>query len=748
MNELKPVVRFSVSISVLLLAAAFLLPAQVSSQGKDATEVRYTAVFSLDDLSFDKLLGYDLVGLENGSYPDELGKPMLPLVELRIALPAGMAAQSVRIVSTTQEEISGEFNVLPLQPPRKIGYSDEDIAFVEPDPEIYASIQPYPPELVEFVHQADLAGQGIAIVQLYPVQYLPAEKKLTLYTSISFVIEGMSGYECSDYLSPNVSERSRRTYEQMLTGMVVNPEDLDVRTGLAMKATALDGGPFDHVIITGSLHATWYSELVLWHNQKGVRDTVATTDWIVANYSGSTDQQKIRNFIIDANSEWGTTYFLLGGENGTVPFEYRNYFENTPSDQYYSDFDDDWINEVFVGRATAETGFEIQTFVFKVLKYEKDPPRTDYPLDITLLGMDADDFTHMELLKENIDDTYIPSRFKVTKVYDSDAVPPSHKQIFIDALTAGQNLVNHADHCNITIMGIGSHHHNSHIDISDVQNQINNYNQLSIITTPGCHPNHMDSEDCIAEYFVIRTNNKGAVAFNGNTRNGLYYSGQWNSLSSQLDREWWVSLFDRNIYQLGPTMADAKHHFSHSGSSQKHCEWTFNLLGEPEMPMWTDEPDSFAVDCPATLLKGKITFPVHVEDSTTHAPVESAYVCLWKESEVYLTGYTDVNGDITLNPAPATVGSLWVTVTKHNYIPSQQVATMDYICGDINVPGGDGVVDVGDVVYLICYLYKGCPEPSPIEAADCNADDVVNVADVVCLINYLYREGYPPCSPP
>jgi hypothetical protein len=176
----------------------------------------------------------------------------------------------------------------------------------------------------------------------------------------------------------------------------------------------------------------------------------------------------------------------------------------------------------------------------------------------------------------------------------------------------------------------------------------------------------------------------------------------------------------------------------------KHCEWTFNLLGEPEMPMWTDEPDSFAVDCPSTLMKGKIAFPVHVEDSTTHVPVDSAFVCVWKQDEVFETGYTDANGDVTLNPAPTSVGTLSVTVTKHNYLPCQMVATMDYICGDIT---GDGIVNVADVVFLVCYLYKGCPPPDPPEVGDCNADGVVNVADIVCLINYLYKGGYPPCSP-
>ncbi len=166
------------------------------------------------------------------------------------------------------------------------------------------------------------------------------------------------------------------------------------------------------------------------------------------------------------------------------------------------------------------------------------------------------------------------------------------------------------------------------------------------------------------------------------------------------------------------------------------------------MPIWTDEPDSFDVICPDTLGQGKIAFPVNVKDWNTHAFLESAYVCLWKEGDLFETGYTDVNGDVTLNPSPASVGSLWVTVTKHNYVPYQQVAQITFVCGDFNTPGGDGVVNVSDLIYLVCYLYRGFPPPDPIEAADCNADGIVNVSDVICMVNYLYRGGYPPCSPP
>jgi uncharacterized protein (DUF608 family) len=67
-----------------------------------------------------------------------------------------------------------------------------------------------------------------------------------------------------------------------------------------------------------------------------------------------------------------------------------------------------------------------------------------------------------------------------------------------------------------------------------------------------------------------------------------------------------------------------------------------------------------------------------------------------------------------------------------------------YQRGDAN---SDGMINAGDVVYLLSYLYRSGPAPSPLEAGDCNCDGVVNGEDVVYLINYLFRNGPPPCEP-
>jgi hypothetical protein len=60
----------------------------------------------------------------------------------------------------------------------------------------------------------------------------------------------------------------------------------------------------------------------------------------------------------------------------------------------------------------------------------------------------------------------------------------------------------------------------------------------------------------------------------------------------------------------------------------------------------------------------------------------------------------------------------------------------DVISGDAN---SDGILDVGDLVYLLNYLYRSSMPPSPVSLGDFNQDSEVNVSDVVALINYLFH---------
>jgi len=69
---------------------------------------------------------------------------------------------------------------------------------------------------------------------------------------------------------------------------------------------------------------------------------------------------------------------------------------------------------------------------------------------------------------------------------------------------------------------------------------------------------------------------------------------------------------------------------------------------------------------------------------------------------------------------------------------------ISYIRGDAN---RDGKIDLGDLVYLLNYLYKNGPVPVPLGSGDVNCDGQIQIGDVVYLINYLYHFGPAPGCP-
>ncbi|MEZ5358183.1 MAG: FG-GAP-like repeat-containing protein [Candidatus Zixiibacteriota bacterium] len=70
-----------------------------------------------------------------------------------------------------------------------------------------------------------------------------------------------------------------------------------------------------------------------------------------------------------------------------------------------------------------------------------------------------------------------------------------------------------------------------------------------------------------------------------------------------------------------------------------------------------------------------------------------------------------------------------------------------YMCGDSN---NDGSLNVGDAVFLVNYIFKGGPAPSPMCQADANGDGGINIGDAVYLISYIFKGGPAPtltCCP-
>jgi len=87
-------------------------------------------------------------------------------------------------------------------------------------------------------------------------------------------------------------------------------------------------------------------------------------------------------------------------------------------------------------------------------------------------------------------------------------------------------------------------------------------------------------------------------------------------------------------------------------------------------------------------------------------------------------------------PSAIGISESYIFVVKAGYVHASFVNR-----GEVT---GDGVIDLGDLLYLISYLYKGGLAPCPMEAGDVNCDGVVDLGDVLYVISYLYKGGPPP----
>ncbi len=690
--------------------------------------------FDKGDLRFSKKLGYDFISLGDLPYTTEKGKPALPYKIVNVAIPDGFTVRGVVVRDVKAEEIQGEYLLMPVQPPVTTENRME-IPLIPPDRAVYNSSELYPDESIRLLGVGDIAGQRIARLQFFPVRYLPRRRKIVFQSEIDFEVLTERGERARRI---KLTERTRPFYESLIKSLVVNPGEVRLRPG-DEKSLVLPPGDYEYVVIAPiNLQIAFYP-LINWKIKKGIQSNVVTTSWIFNNYEGADGAEKIRNFIQDANETWGAVWFLLGGDAEYIPVKSRYYVgEWVPGDYYYSDYDDDWLSEVFVGRVPAENLSQVQIFVDKVLHYEREPS-PEYLSRVLFIGMDLDQWTPSEELKETIESDYVLSFFDVMEVYDSQG--GNHREIALNALNSGQHIVNHSDHSDWDELGVGYVNHEWRLYEADIDD-LTNYGRPSIFYSLGCWSCAFDGdEDCIGEHFVVYNPNKAGVAYLGNTRYGWYNYGNIFVYSGKMDLEWWRSLMVLGRRRLGEILADSKNRNYPVDDYYRYIYQELTLLGDPEMPVWTGYLGEIEAEFDDTISPGYRDFTVTVMSGGS--PLDSALVCLYKGGEVYVTGLTGADGNVTFQIDPETDGILYVTATKYNYRPFEgHSLVLQCVPGDAN---GDGLVSASDIAFLANYLYSAGPQPST--CGDVNGDCHVNNADLIFLVNYLYWGGESPRLP-
>jgi hypothetical protein len=644
-------------------------------------DVTYTARFATHDLAFEPYGDGLLLRLPDTDLGGAVGQPWLPVRYVRVAIPVDDEVTGVRIDAAASETLRGAFAIASRpQPQPKSRRADR-----APVPGLYT-----PPALVEYVATGHASGYPIVDLCIHPVSYDPASGALTVYREIQFTVE--TDVSANPYQPiNNRSDRIEAIFADGARELVVNPDDVpeSVSRGIATRGA----GDVEQLIITDAAYVTSFQTLATWYTKKGVPTEVESTSWVYSNYSGRDNQEKIRNCIKDYWQNKGLVYVVLGGDVSRVPYRAAYAMgsdagNNLPCDLYYSDLDGTWnadndsrwgeypsdnidmYADVFVARAPVESTTECTRVINKALQYEASSSEPAIPIDYEKTALFAasysDEATDDSLLKDLIDAESVPSGWTITKLYERTGnLSPSS---LINALNDGYNLVNHSGHGDTTAIQAGG---NNYVSANQLYS-LTNDPRFSIMYSTSCYSGEFPATtDCCAERFALAPNGGGYYV--GNSHYGWYYYGQPTmGLSARFDRYFFIAMFRTGYKYYNAAMVHGKAKdigvgVAKSDEAERYCLYELNLFGCAETPIWTDTPASFSVSHPATLQLGPSSFEVSV--SSGGSPVQGAQVCLWRGDEVYLIESTGANGIAQFSPNPSTEGTMFVTVTKHNFLP-------------------------------------------------------------------------------
>jgi len=646
--------------------------------------------FPVSVLKFDYIDNYSLVSLKGCDLLlQETGQPIIPFANLNVLIPPSSEITNIEILESKRTEIAGEYFLCPAQPPRPISFEGE-IPFVSPDEATYQLATEYPQKIDEIIPSGNKSEFRIGGVFLYPLQYIPKERKLILYEKLKIKIN----YEENRYEVGSLTQSQKQLFKTEIKDLVINPENIEA---FSPQVKVTDNPDIDYIILTSTTLEPRFASLVNWLKKTGFLTETRTTSWVSTNYTGRDLQEKIRNFVRDYFTNHGLKYILLAGDHSIIPSRQARAVVGSdvgdiPSDLYYLDLQWSWDGnnnnifgettydtvdfyyDLYGGRWSFETTAEVDTMIRKFMTYVKNPDtlyqkRLLLPAALLWTG-----YTHMQSQDSiaNLSPTGWTDR--EIDMGSNDA----WRNAVRDSLNTGfgfAHLVGHGNDYGVYISGPMYYY-------TDPATQTN-YNKLAIVNSIACIPGNFETEDCLAEEMMKA---RGcAIAVMMNSRYGWGTPPSMGP-SEALDLRFFHYLFSRDSIRIANCHQGSKQAYRNSALSDQVWRWCYyelNLFGEPQMMMWKDNPKKMIATFPNTINTGSQSFTVTV--TSQDSPLQSANVFLWKGTEVYLNGLSNASGQAIFSINPTTNGYIYVTVVAKNKIPFEDSSQVSNSSRDVGV---------------------------------------------------------------
>ena len=413
------------------------------------------------------------VGISGTGFISESGCPLLPVFRRFVNVPQDCAVETS--VEKGKTIIFDDILVTPAQEETMDGVEDHKFEF---DEAAYKNDEFYPKEIVKVSSPQDIDGYNAVLVEIYPIQYNPAKRKIKGYSNIKATLKFSAKDEADEIEFPLVDPELER---EGFGNLLLTPSRRLI-SGSGKPSITKSGSirvclP-EFIIIHHSDFKAAAQKLADWKNTKGI-----FTQIVSINEVGNSTT-KIKNFIRERRKlNWSKLrYILLFGDTNHIVTENvggnaTDYYYSTPKDPSNSaDCVAPWIA---IGRIPVQSANEAQDVVDQVISYEKTPPCDPVYYDrMTVAAYFQDDWpqdgkadrayiktvegirSHLVSIGKEVQRVYVSNNPNPQKYKDDTDLTAEVKNAIVDGETAtdmlisetseGQLMVGHRDHGDTT----------------------------------------------------------------------------------------------------------------------------------------------------------------------------------------------------------------------------------------------------------------------------------------------------------
>lgn len=542
--------------------------------------------------------------------------PAIPTISVTVPLDEGMDFNGFEYTTSSQLLLQENVVLNANKLLRPTSMMDEPV-----ERNISYPMGIYPNENVRQTGTYVLRGQKFVCFLVSPFRYDAYSKNLYLIASVTLQIQQKGG-QAKDgdwHRSGNRSQNNTNTTD------------------------------YEYVIITNDTLKPAFDKLAYWKTMKGVRTKVLTTDSIYNKYRDSLDidvelnpqhaiKKELRNYYDGQYT--GLEYVLLGGDVEIVPSQtcYIHMpntniprYDTVATDWYYSCLETlnwdsnrnglvgetaDIINlagELIVSRLPVRNCEEAHMMVDRIIEYERNPPLDNLGKKMLLCGNKLHRNELYYLYPDSISDAqyygeeliyYINSEQwdgQIYRLFDTGTNFSGGASYNFNVENLQTELSKGYIIANIDTHGTDSTYVMENLPDYNIDNAttIENGGYTAIITV-SCLTNAFDKFSngqpitCLSEAFM-RNPNSGIITYIGSSREG------WQNTSFDYQEALYQYFFSNNFgnsyRQLGRALRDAKNsQLSYCNEYINAYRWllfSINMLGDPEMPLYTSPPQQF-----------------------------------------------------------------------------------------------------------------------------------------------------------